>query len=151
MSEMTEQAEILEQALRPDIWERVGRALLAKMLSEYMYEEILLPEALSERDGLVSYRLPLANGVEYRFEAKRRLFDSYRVAAESIVREAGGESAPASDPQRFILDARETMGLDAEISGHLVRELSHTLLADAHIAHRKESDGEGELAEMGYA
>lgn len=151
MSEMTEHAKVLEKALKPELWERGGRALLAKMLSEYMYEEILLPEALSERDGLVSYLLPLTNGVEYRFEAKRRLFDSYRVAAESIVREAGGESAPASDPQRFILDARETMGLDAEISGHLVRELSHTLLADAHIAHRKESDGEGELAEMGYA
>ena len=150
MSEMNEHAKTLEKALRPGIWERVGRGLLAKMLSEYMYEEILLPEAIEETDGLVSYRLPLSGGVEYRFDARRRLFDSYRVIPESTVREEGGDSAPATDPQRFILDARETMGLEAETAGHLVRELCNTLLADAHIARRKESDNGG-LTEMGYA
>lgn len=148
MSEMNEHAKTLQQTLRPDIWESVGRGLLAKMLSEYMYEEILLPEATSERDGLISYRLPLSV-VEYRFDARRRLFDSYRVAPESIVRDEGVDSAPATDPQRFILDARETIGLDAETAGHLVRELGNTLLADAHLAARKE-EGE-DPAEMGYA
>ncbi|MDN5697023.1 MAG: IucA/IucC family siderophore biosynthesis protein [Rubrobacter sp.] len=149
MSEMTEHAKTLDSALRPDIWKECGRSLLSKMLSEYMFEEIILPEAASENGGLVSYRLPLTGGVEYRFEARRRLFDSYRVEGQSIVRQENGESAPSTDPQRFILDARETMGLSAETAGHFVRELGNTLLADAHIAMRKESGGD--LADMGYA
>ena len=113
MSEMTEHAKTLDSALRPDIWEECGRSLLSKMLSEYMYEEIILPEAASENGGLVFYRLPLTGGVEYRFDARRRLFDSYRVEEQSIVRQENGESAPSTDPQRFILDARETMCLSS--------------------------------------
>ena len=136
MSEMTEHAKILDSVLRPEIWTDCGRRLLSKMLSEYMYEEIILPEAVSESNGLVSYRLPLTEGIEYRFDAKRKLFDSYRVEPRSIVRQENGQSVPATDPRRFILDARETMGLSAETAGHFVRELGNTLLADTHIAAR---------------
>jgi siderophore synthetase component len=139
----------LDETLRPELWSLVGRRLLAKMLSEFMYEEIVLPEKAEERDGLASYRL-LLDGAEYRFEARRRLFDSYRVLPESIVRVEDGQKEPADDPLRFVLDLRKTVRMDAETAGHLMNELSSTLLADAHIAARREKDGT-DPADLDYA
>lgn len=139
----------LDETLRPELWSLVGRRLLAKMLSEFMYEEIILPEKVEERDGLASYRLPL-DGAEYRFEARRRLFDSYRVLPESIVRVEGGESEPADDPLRFVLALREKTGMSTETAGHLINELGNTLLADAHLEARKERNGT-DPADLDYA
>lgn len=140
----------LGETLRPELWSLVSRRLLTKMLSEFMYEEIILPEKVEERDGLASYRLPL-DGAEYRFEARRRLFDSYRVLPESIFRvEAGEEREPADDPLRFVLDLREKTGIRAETAGHLINELGNTLLADAHIEAHKERNGT-DPADLDYA
>lgn len=143
-------AQTLDNALRPEIWELSGRRLLAKMLSEFMYEEIIHPEEIGERDGLSVYQLRLKGGAEYTFEARRRLFDSYRVVSGSIERVEAGRRATATDPLRFILDARETIGMNAETAAHFINEMSRTLLSDAHIEARKEGDGQN-LADMDYA
>lgn len=146
-----EHVEQVRQNLRPEVWERVGRRLLEKMISEFMYEEIIRPERVAERgEGVFSYRLPLGDGVGYAFDARRRLFDTYRVVPGSVVRTARGSGAPATDPLRFLLDIREAAGLNPETAAHLLNEYSRTLLADAHIAARKEGrtlDPE----EVGYA
>lgn len=140
----------LDEALRPEIWEAAGRRLLAKMLSEFMYEEVVVPEKTAERDGLASYRLALGGGIGYAFDARRRLFDSCRVIPESVTRTESGETVPAADPLRFLLDIRDAVGMSAETTGHLLNELSSTLLADAHIATRKEKVGV-DPAELDYA
>ncbi len=139
----------LGEVLRPEAWEVVSRELLAKMLSEFMYEEIIVPENVEERGGLAAYRLPLEGGVEYTFEARKRLFDSYRVTPDSIERAGNGEREPATDPQRFLLDLKDTVGMSAQTTAHLINEYGNTLLADAHIAARQ-VDGP-DPADLGYA
>ncbi|MEV7774062.1 IucA/IucC family siderophore biosynthesis protein [Kitasatospora sp. NPDC086791] len=104
-------------------WQRAGRALLAKMLGEFAYEELLkpVPGAL---DGEYLLKLPEA---EYRFTARRGAYDGWQVDPESI----RCSRPDGLDPLRFLPYARETLGMRGETTAHLIRELSATLTADA--------------------
>jgi siderophore synthetase component len=130
---------VLMRAAQPDIWREAERALLTKMLSEFMYEEIVAPDpdcdAATGSDS-AAFRLALTNGITYRFRAKARLFDSVWVIPDSIMRGEEGRWSEAYDPLQFVLDIRDTAGLNPTTCGHFLKELSHTLLADAHIRAR---------------
>src|SRR5687768_10722480 len=126
-------------ATQPETWQASERALLAKMLSEFMYEEIVVPEPIADRalgSDSVAFQLQLTGDLVYRFRAKTRLFDSYRVIPESVRRGEQGQWRDAYDPLQFILDIRDTVGIKPTVAGHFLKELSHTLLADAHIRAR---------------
>ncbi|WP_082837993.1 IucA/IucC family siderophore biosynthesis protein [Haladaptatus sp. R4] len=138
--------EQLEDALSPEIWETVGRRLLAKMLAEFSYEELIAPR--KTEDGYL--HLGLSDGIEYRFEADERLFDWSSVHPDSIERREYGDWEPATDPIEFLLDARKTIGVSDMTAGHLVREYRNTMLADAHIE-GKTRDGERDLTALDYA
>ncbi|MGW2252766.1 IucA/IucC family protein [Kitasatospora sp. NPDC001660] len=114
----------LPPQLTPGPWQRAGRTMLAKMLAEFAYEELLTPVA-GAVDGEYLLGLPEA---EYRFTARRGAYGSWRIAPDSVRcdREDG------LDPLRFLPYARHTLGLRGETTGHLIRELTATLTADAH-------------------
>lgn len=138
----------LKQSLTSQRWQTTGRLLLAKMLSEFMYEEMIQPELV--RKGEVNlYQLSLPEGVIYQFEAKPRLFDSYRVIPESIQRCEGNEYRPAFNPLQFVMDAHTQIGMTAETTAHLLKELSNTLLADMHI-HASKVEQAGDLLNLDY-
>jgi siderophore synthetase component len=84
--------------------------------------------------------------VEYRFRADRGAYGSWFVDPGSV-RRAGH---PAADPLAFIADAGDTLGLTGETAGHLVRELSATLAADAQILAAATLTA-AELADLDYA
>lgn len=113
-------------------WRTAGRGMLAKALAEFAYEELLHPLA---RDGAAGpggareYEVRLESGVEYRFLARRGAYGSWRVAPDSVRR----DGRPADDPLTFLLDARTTLGITDDTAGHLVRELSATLVADTRL------------------
>ncbi|MFE6052428.1 IucA/IucC family protein [Kitasatospora sp. NPDC056446] len=104
-------------------WRRAGRALLAKMLGEFAYEELLTPVP-GALDGEYLLKLPEA---EYRFTARRGAYDSWQVDPESV----RCSRPDGLDPLRFLPYARQTLGMRAETTAHLIRELSATLTADA--------------------
>ncbi|MFB7945195.1 IucA/IucC family protein [Kitasatospora phosalacinea] len=110
----------LPPQLTAEHWRAAGRDMLAKLLGEFAYEELLHPRA--EGGGRYLLRLPDA---DYRFTARRGAYGSWRVAAESIT---GGD-----DPLRFLQQARHVLGLSGDTTGHLVREFTATLIADAHL------------------
>ncbi|MFC7154908.1 IucA/IucC family protein [Halomarina halobia] len=153
--------EPLADALDADVWETVGTNLLEKMLAEFAYEGLIDPTVVGRagevegesgddaRDGIDTYRLTL-DRASYRFRAERRLFDGYRVLPGSVERYDGESWEPATDPIRFVRDAREHVGMDGMTAGHLVREYNHTLLADAHIEARRR-EREGNLLDLSYA
>ncbi|MFB9368716.1 IucA/IucC family siderophore biosynthesis protein [Kitasatospora albolonga] len=95
--------------------------MLAKMIGEFAYEELFVPEP--DGDG---YRLELPGAV-YRFTARRGAYGSWLVDPASVVCAAD----PAGDPLRLLQLARTTLGLSGDTVGHLVRELTATLMADA--------------------
>ncbi|WP_051966627.1 IucA/IucC family protein [Kitasatospora mediocidica] len=125
--------------LNQDRWRRAGRALLAKMIGEFSYEELLHPEPAPG-----GYRLPLPDGTEYRFAARRGAYGSWQVDPFSL----RADGSPAEDPLIFLLAARRLLGLSGDTAGHLVRELTATLLADVRLAAGALTGAE--LAELGH-
>ncbi|WP_380279592.1 IucA/IucC family protein [Kitasatospora purpeofusca] len=106
-------------------WQRAGRALLAKMLGEFAYEELVTPVETGA-PGAYVLKLP---GAEYRFTARRGAYDSWLVDPGSV----GCDAPGGADPLRFLAHARHTLGLRGDTTGHLLRELTATLTADAHL------------------
>ncbi|NLV08927.1 IucA/IucC family siderophore biosynthesis protein [Halomicrobium mukohataei] len=125
--------ERLRTTLQTDRWQSADRALLAKMLAEFTYEQLLDPQEYAVDGDWRVYRVPLGD-TTYEFRAQERVFDSYRVDPSSIRKRVGdGAWTAASDAIQFLLDARETLGIDDQTASYLVREYNNTLLADTHI------------------
>jgi siderophore synthetase component len=134
-----------ESILKKETWEKVNKNLLAKMLAEYMYEDMILPE--QKEEGFI---FMVNDERQYRFAAEKRFFDSYDVDPKSIQVIENGEWKPAVSAIRFLTDIQPMIGMSAETAGHLIKELNHTLIADANLLnnHKKSSD---ELADLDYA
>jgi siderophore synthetase component len=134
-----------ESILQKETWETVNKNLLAKMLAEYMYEDMILPE--QKEEGFI---FKVNDERQYRFAAEKRFFDSYDVDPKSIQVLENGEWKPAVSAIRFLTDIQPMIGMSAETAGHLIKELNHTLIADANLLnnHKKSSD---ELADLDYA
>ncbi|WP_328332231.1 MULTISPECIES: IucA/IucC family protein [unclassified Streptomyces] len=127
--------------LNPEDWDRAARRLLAKMLSAFAYEEIIEPVA---RTG-GRHTLTLDDDLPLTFRARRGAYGHWHIDPDTITLQ--GE--PFSDPLRFLVLARRLLALDGATLGHLVRELTTTLAADARIDHT--ALPAAELAELDYA
>ncbi|MEV7084327.1 IucA/IucC family siderophore biosynthesis protein [Streptomyces sp. NPDC093085] len=150
--------------LNPVAWERAAGRLLAKTLSEFAYEGIIEPEPAPEpvsgavpaseaepetrpdpAEGTGWYAITLDGGESLTFTARRGAYGHWRVDPASV----RCEDRPFGDPLRFLLLSRRLLGLDGTTLGHLVRELTATLAADAKLGHTALSAAE--LADLGYA
>ena len=116
--------------MEPDRWHAAGRTLLAKMIAELSYEEMLVPIPAGAAGA---WRLDLG-AAAYEFEARRSAFDSWIVDPRFLRRVAGGGSQAADDPIRFVLDGRAVLGFDGPTPCEVVRELTATLEADVRLA-----------------
>lgn len=124
--------------LNPVTWDFATRTLLAKMLGEFAYEEIISPVPAPAAAG-DAWTLTLDDGSSLGFRARRRSYGSWQVTPDTITLTPAPPSAGTptafGDPYAFLIRARTLLGLDGMTLGHLVRELSATLAADARIAH----------------
>ncbi|MEV5679203.1 IucA/IucC family siderophore biosynthesis protein [Streptomyces sp. NPDC052179] len=155
--------------LNRTVWERAAARLLAKMLGEFAYEEIIEPvQRPGESD---TYAIRLDDGAILSFRAGRGVYGSWRVVPDSIHVCEGpsrtgpsgmprGQSAgpsgepqartrPFRDPLRFLTRARGLLGLDGATLGHLIREVTTTLAADSRLDHTALTADR--LAELDYA
>ncbi|MGW0547948.1 IucA/IucC family protein [Streptomyces altiplanensis] len=135
--------------LNPGTWDLAARRLLAKMLGEFAYEEIIepLPQPAGDRHTLL-----LDDGGILSFRAGRGAYGSWRVDPDTIeLRDHAADAAGRlfGDPLRFLVLARRLLALDGATLGHLIRELSATLAADARLGHTALSAAL--LADLGYA
>ncbi|KIX76812.1 hypothetical protein SF23_15355, partial [Streptomyces sp. MBRL 10] len=67
----------------PATWDSVCRRLLAKMLAEFAYEEIVTPVPAPAFAG-DAWTLTLDDGSSLGFRARRRAYGSWHVVPESI-------------------------------------------------------------------
>lgn len=129
--------------LSPDAaaWQHAARRLLAKMLAEFAYEEVITPEPDPAR-GPTAYALRLSRDVTYRFRAGRGSYGSWYVDADSI--------SPTGDPLDFLLHGHESvLGLTGDTNGHLIQEILATLSADVRLDSTALSAAD--LADLDYA
>ncbi|RKL68144.1 iron transporter [Salipaludibacillus neizhouensis] len=145
----------VQEILTPEIWDQVSLNLLVKMISEFMYEEIIHPEVMEETANFTLYKLTLNEGkagqeICYQFKGKKRLMDSYRIDPDTIHCVRNGRRDRALKPIQFLLDIQQTVGIKPLTTGHLIKEYNNTLLADAHILHKKQKQSVEDLIDMDY-
>jgi len=133
-------------ALTPQRWTDSGQRMVAKTLTELAYEQLLVPQP----DGDGRWRLTLPGGISYTFSARRRLWEGLRVEPGSVHRCDDRGEHDADDPTQLLLDLHEHIGADPTTTGHLVRELAVTRLADVHIAAGPQHTA-AELVDCDYA
>ncbi len=140
--------------LNATAWARASSRLLAKLLAEFAYEEVLEPVPVEDADvdkngdeegGPDRYALRLDDGTTLTFRARRGAYGSWRVAPDSIAH----EGRPLTDPFDLLVRARGLLRLDGATLGHLIRELSATLAADTRLDHTALTVNE--LADLPYA
>ncbi|MFF3754461.1 IucA/IucC family protein [Streptomyces sp. NPDC002018] len=130
--------------LNARVWDRAAGRLLAKLLGEFAYEQIIEPTPVpGAADGL--YALTLDNGETLTFRATRGAYGDWRVEPGSTEY----RNQPFTDPLCFLPLSRRLLGLDGETLGHLVRELTTTLAADARLDHTALTAAR--LADLDYA
>jgi siderophore synthetase component len=118
-------------ALDAGRWDAAGERMVAKMLSELLYERVLVAEPAAPGRGR---RRVVAGGAVYEFAARPRLYERLRVEPGSVRRRDAAGELVATDPVRLLLDLAPAAGMEPATTAHLARELRATQLADCHIA-----------------
>ncbi len=136
----TQSYERLQAALDERTWAQANRRLVAKILSEFMYEEIIAPEA--NEDVPDGFTLQIVEGLRYEFRTLRReFFGFHRVIPESVVRygvpaETHGD---APDVITLLEDLHRMLRMDPGILAPALREILNTLVADCHMLQNPQS------------
>lgn len=136
----------METNVKKRHWEIANKRLLAKMIAEFLYEDMISAE---KTDGL--YHLTLDGGTMYRFQAEERLMDSYWIDPDSIQIKTGGEWTNAKSAVAFLLELQKEIGIKPFTAAYLIEEYKRTLLADAHILATQENQRTEALLEIDYA
>lgn len=141
--------------LNREVWDGAAVRLLAKMLEQFAYEEVVEPTPRAGERG--TYTLTLDDGGALAFTARRGVYGSWRIDPDSI-RESGagvvrgdgeGVAVPFRDPLRFLVRARALIGFDGATLGNFIRELTTTLASDARLDHHALTAAR--LADLDYA
>ncbi|MGW5880055.1 IucA/IucC family protein [Nocardiopsis terrae] len=112
-----------------DVWRRAGRRLLAHMVGEMAYEEMITPRG----EGADHWTLAVDDGTAYAFAARRGGFGSWHVDPDSFTRTTDRGAEDAWDPTLFVTDAQKTIGLPGDSLAEVVRDLLATHTADARL------------------
>jgi siderophore synthetase component len=124
----------LVDVLEPETWARANRELLAKILTELTFEEILAPELLGPSpgaEGMEAFRLAVGDHAAVTFRARRRHLGHWRVDPASLRWLVDGEEQPLPDVADVIAVAAPTLGVDPSTTAGGLCELANTVLADA--------------------
>lgn len=117
--------------LNRDVWDRAAGRLLAKMLGAFAYEELIEPVPVASPAGDDRHSFLLDDDSLLTFRARRGSYGHWHIDPDSV--EVQGR--PFGDPLQFLVRARRVLALDGATLGHLVRELTATLAADARLDH----------------
>lgn len=143
-------SEEIQRVFKSDSWTKVNKKLIGKMLSEYMYEDMIRPETLSEEGEDIEYSLQVTGSKHYHYIAQKRLFDSFDVKWTTVYIVENGARKEADSAIELLVDLQGVIGMSSETAGHLIKEMNSTLIADAHLLEKgtKTSD---ELIHEDYA
>lgn len=121
------------------IWNTVNLNLIAKTLSELSFEKVLEPTTKDQKN----YKLNLASGARYEFQAWMTIWDFLRVDPQSIRRL--DTSTPLSAGQ-FFIDSQKELGMSDITLGNFLEEMHSTLHSDQKLLQTNQNLGVEELA-----
>lgn len=129
---------MLNDVLTPHIWQTVKKNLLAKFLTEFLYEEMISPDIIERREnGGVTFFYSISDELAYIFDASPRMLTNWHVDEASMRRVCKGVSENAWDVSQFVLDIKDKLGIKDMTEAYLLKEMNNTLLADAHLMSSK--------------
>jgi siderophore synthetase component len=135
--------------LQPDIWARVNRLHIRKMIAEYAHEQIIQPSYRHVKQGWVVYVLTTDQpNIEYRFRAKILRLNHWYILTESIEKLVNGQSA-ALDALAFIVEFSEQLNMDPAMLPVYMEEVAATLYGSAYM-HAQGGPSSAYLAGAGY-
>ncbi len=136
--------------LQTDIWARVNRLHLAKVISEFSHELLLSPEQISNEGNSSAYRLfsPDNPAITYSFNARILQLQHWSVDAESIRKMQDGKEAPL-DSILFFQEFQSLLNISTEHLPAYLEEVTNTLYGYAYTMYRPQLSIE-DLARADY-
>lgn len=117
--------------LRPGTWERANRELVAKLLTELAFEEVISPEVVAEDGDVRTLRLALTPDLAFEYRARRRMMGHWRVEPASVRAFSAGVAIPLPEAAAVAAAGAPALGADPSTSAGLVGEVAMTVLSDA--------------------
>ncbi|PWV54336.1 IucA/IucC family siderophore biosynthesis protein [Chitinophaga sp. S165] len=119
--------------LQPDIWARVNRLHIRKMIAEYAHEQIIQPSYRHVKQGWVCYVLTADQpNIEYRFRAKILRLNHWYILTKSIEKFVNGQAATL-DALAFIVEFSEQLKMDPALLPVYMEEVAATLYGSAYM------------------
>lgn len=135
--------------LQPDIWARVNRLHIRKMIAEYAHEQIIQPSYRHVKQGWVCYVLTSDQpNIEYRFRAKILRLNHWYILNKSIEKFVNGQPAEL-DALAFIVEFSEQLKMDPALLPVYMEEVAATLYGSAYM-HAQGGPSSTYLAGAGY-
>lgn len=113
-----------------DLWHRANRELVAKALTEYLFEELIDPKRDVLPDGDVQLHLDLPHGAALSWRATPRHLGNCRARPDSVVWTQGGSATPMPDAVEVFASLFALLDVDASCAAGLLAEMSSTLWSD---------------------
>src|SRR6187551_2434580 len=101
-------------------WERANRELIAKLLTELEFEELLQPDVQGEAWTLTLGRFTL------HYSARRRSMGHARVDPDSLRATEGGVEIPLPDADLIVAVGAPALGVDPSTTAGLIGEIAST-------------------------
>ena len=118
--------------LQADIWAKVNALHLRKAISEFAHELLIQPELEFSEDDWGYYRLKTDKpAIEYRFRAQVLSLEHWHIDKDSLEKFVDGNKA-VLDSLSFILEVRESLGIDSAILPTYMEEITSTLYGSAY-------------------
>jgi siderophore synthetase component len=118
--------------LRPSVWAKVNRQLVAKAISEFAHELLIRPELTGKAGAWGVYRLATDQAhVVYEFRAQVLSLDHWYIAQSSLRKLQDGQEA-SLDAVRLIVELRAQLAIPSERLAEYLQEVASTLYAAAY-------------------
>lgn len=135
--------------LQPDIWARVNRLHIRKMIAEYAHEQIIQPSYRHVKQGWVCYVLTADQpNIEYRFRAKILRLNHWYILTKSIEKFVNGQPVTLN-ALAFIVEFSEQLKMDVDLLPVYMEEVAATLYGSAYM-HAQGAPSSTYLAGAGY-
>ncbi|MCG2836295.1 IucA/IucC family siderophore biosynthesis protein [Photobacterium sp. WH77] len=121
---------MIQQALQK-YWPQANRAIVAKMISEFAYEQAFQFQV--SEDGFI---LNLDHGVSYRFEGKANIWGQVVIDPQTVTRIPDTGSLLAT---QFMMDIQSLLNIPDEALAEHFEDLNATLLGDCKLAEKKQA------------
>lgn len=132
----------LEKILSTNNWQKVNTTLLAKILREFLYEDLIKTEVNYIDNNRYQHTLNITSNITYKFIAEPRIFGNWYIDENSIEYTKDNNKISKLSVHEFICNTYKESAINEITLGHFLREINHTLIADCHILEKPDNINE---------